>query len=502
MGGNSGVYDISDEANLDFVLQYSKFINKNEVVEKVDGELVRFFDEELQNNQSDKVTLELSNALMYSKGFMNFQLIVPKNEEYAESKVWLSKKFITKQTETNFEITLPKDYIVKLDTPLGAVKITSEKLAQLFRGNVFAKTSEVAQENSNIAPVGVKNLTLSPVRKELAEKIVKAMKEGNTEWLKCWGAGAPRNAITGRRYKGINNVMLSLVAYTKGYKDTRWLTFKQIQDKKWKLKKGSKGTPIELLKFMDKTTNKELDFKKFNELEEAEKQSYWKENVRILYKSYTVFNAENVEGIPAYDVKFVSEEERNENCEKLLNSIDTPIIYGGEEAYYSVVKDEIHLPPKTAFHSLGEFYGTAFHEAGHAQGPKLNLDMTGMFGSEKYALRELEVEFASAMLKQELGLDVSQKEINNNAGYIASWLKMAQQNPNVLISAINVGSKIADRLLEYMPDSGARKKDDLEEAVGLRMIELNNVNPIKPISDILNSNSKLNSGPTNNNIME
>lgn len=171
------------------------------------------------------------------------------------------------------------------------------------------------------------------------------------------------------------------------------------------------------------------------------------------------------------DIRKLTRVERNEIIKKFLESNDVGRLYKCIVANTHLKMDHIIY--------LASFYGI----------------------SEKCCtLKDWNSQYAR-IIQGEKASVINDKE-KNQFYYFSQSQTTAQQNPNVLISAINVGSKIADRLLEYMPDSGARKKDDLEEAVGLRMIELNNVNPIKPISDILNSNSKLNSGPTNNNIME
>ena len=79
-------------------------------------------------------------------------------------------------------------------------------------------------------------------------------------------------------------------------------------------------------------------------------------------KSYTVFNADLVEGIPA------NEETRpgvKENIERVDNFLDgwsekeAKIVYGGDVAYYSSRLDEIHPPEQNAFRSTAEFYSTA-----------------------------------------------------------------------------------------------------------------------------------------------
>ena len=71
-------------------------------------------------------------------------------------------------------------------------------------------------------------------RDELVKMYVKSLEEGKIPWEKMWQTSIPENGITGKKYKGINNLILSYVALQRGYKDARWCTYIQIKKKKWK----------------------------------------------------------------------------------------------------------------------------------------------------------------------------------------------------------------------------------------------------------------------------
>lgn len=58
------------------------------------------------------------------------------------------------------------------------------------------------------------------------------------------GAGASYNAATGRRYKGINTLRLSMLADERGYKDPRWCTFRS-RPKIRAIRKGEHATKVE-----------------------------------------------------------------------------------------------------------------------------------------------------------------------------------------------------------------------------------------------------------------
>ena len=86
---------------------------------------------------------------------------------------------------------------------------------------------------------------VNKVREELAQAFLAALKEEQLPWRACWAQGRPYNAATGRRYKGINTLRLSMLADERGYKDPRWCTFQQAKDKGWKIRKGEHATKVE-----------------------------------------------------------------------------------------------------------------------------------------------------------------------------------------------------------------------------------------------------------------
>ena len=67
-------------------------------------------------------------------------------------------------------------------------------------------------------------------------------------------SGIPVNAVTGKRYRGINALKLILRSCScKYFDDPRWCTFKQAQANGWHVKKGAKGTRIEFYEVMKRS---------------------------------------------------------------------------------------------------------------------------------------------------------------------------------------------------------------------------------------------------------
>lgn len=265
---------------------------------------------------------------------------------------------------------------------------------------------------------------VSRTRQQLAGMFLDILQSDEPlRWKKGWTVEAAGNAVTGKPYRGINRIMLALTASANGYQDHRWCTFKQASDAGWKIRKGSRGTPVEFWSIYDKKTKMTLTSREYDQL--IRRDPEYKKNIRIVLREYTVFNGEQIEGIPEPEKRpgLSRPEELEGFLQRLQKEMDISIIHGGNEAFYSPSKDEIHVPVPGRFDGIYEYYSTVFHEAGHATGAekRLNRDLTGSFGSEKYAKEELRTEIASCFLLNDLGIPSGSEEHDqNHAAYIQS----------------------------------------------------------------------------------
>ena len=130
------------------------------------------------------------------------------------------------------------------------------------------------------------------VYSRITDKIIADLEQGVRPWHRPWNADHAAGRITrplrhnGIPYKGINVVMLWSAAVTKGYACPLWLTFKQALELGGHVRKGETG---ELVVYADRITRTETDAKG----EETERE------IPFL-KGYTVFNAEQCDGLPAH----------------------------------------------------------------------------------------------------------------------------------------------------------------------------------------------------------
>ena len=302
---------------------------------------------------------------------------------------------------------------------------------------------------------------LTPQRKRLFDKVMANFENDNSIWRQGWAVtGAPISAISGKKYNGINRMSLAVAAMEQGYSDNRWVTYKQMQENGWEFKRDEEGNSlgknagvsIEYFSLFDKETNQKFDKSVLDGMTEAERNDYMDENVVAMRKYYCVFNGDVIKGIPEREKRVLDPAQRNSRAENLLlywSDNEAKIIYGGDSAFYRSTTDEIHLPERDRFVDLPEFYSTALHEVGHSTGheTRLNRDMSGDFGSDKYAEEELRAEIASMFIEQDLEIGAGDKHIQNNSAYIKSWHDKIKEDPNVLFRAIADAEKITQYVM-------------------------------------------------------
>ena len=302
------------------------------------------------------------------------------------------------------------------------------------------------------------NIKLNKTREMLVNKYIEALEREEIPWEKTWNISMPRNAITGKPYKGINSLLLSYIAYDKGYSGNRWCTFNQIADKDnkyhpgqhWHLVKGSKSVPIEYWYVFDTKEEKHCTFEEYNKIikDDAEREKDFK----LCSNIYLVFNEDCIEGIP----KDKSLENKNIDRLEVIDKIITGMQVGykefGDQAYYSPMTDEVVIPPMEHFKSEYGYCATQLHELCHATGHtnRLDRELLGGFGSPEYAKEELRAEIGSSFLMQELNLQYDESHINNHIAYVQNWIDVLKNDPNELFRAV----KDADKIVEYIEEKG------------------------------------------------
>jgi antirestriction protein ArdC len=168
-------------------------------------------------------------------------------------------------------------------------------------------------------------------------------------------------------------------------------------------------------------------------------------------KGYTVFNVEQIEGLPEqYYGKPVVQNttiERISQAEAFFAATKADIRYRGDRAFYSNDGDYIQMPVIEAFRDAESFYATLAHEAAHWTKHPTRLDRSfgrKSWGDEGYAQEELVAELASAFLCADLGITPEVRD--DHAQYIANWLTVLKNDKRAVFTAASHAQKAVDFL--------------------------------------------------------
>ena len=158
---------------------------------------------------------------------------------------------------------------------------------------------------------------------QIAERIIKALKEGTAPWQKPWKPGErimPHNFGSGRDDRGGNAVYLAMQGLDRGYADPRWGGYRQIQETGGHVRKGETGTPIMYVDFRQQRTARDEQGQPIRD-EQGRPKLEWVQRDRPLVKLHHVFNVEQTEGLKLRSLETAAPEwDGHERAEALINA--------------------------------------------------------------------------------------------------------------------------------------------------------------------------------------
>lgn len=196
--------------------------------------------------------------------------------------------------------------------------------------------------------------------------------------------GTPFCPTSGREYGGANMLRLMLTSIEKGYRDDRWMTFKQIQqyqeehpERKVGIKKGQHG--VKLLRpeevFFTIAKDGKWTFHSPDEARDIEAQR--KQGAALppvqhktLFYPFTAFNAEQVYGLPSKErpAQAMPENERNAFLERFIASSGVAVEHHTGPASYSHADDLVKMPFPENYLTSGDYYAAKLREFYSATG--------------------------------------------------------------------------------------------------------------------------------------
>ena len=265
------------------------------------------------------------------------------------------------------------------------------------------------------------------VKQLVTDQIIKLIEENGTGWTQPFStlSGAPRNALTGKKYRGANALWLGLQGFS------HVGTYKQWQELKAQVRKGEKGTSITVpLPIKDKETG---------------------EKKGLFFRAATVFDASQVDGWDVPTVEAVDTTEKLALVDEYVASTGADIRHnpvGG--AYYRISEDFINLPHREQFSATESssatetYYATLLHELTHWTGHKSRCDRLDLKNRKGYAFEELVAEIGASILSVDLG--VSPVVRDDHGKYLAYWLKALGDDKSYIFDAASAAQKAVDFL--------------------------------------------------------
>jgi len=291
----------------------------------------------------------------------------------------------------------------------------------------------------------------------VTDRIIELLEAGTIPWQQPWGeSGIPMNAISKRGYRGINLwLLLSL-----NYERNLFLTWDQLKKIGGSVNQGQHGHIVAFWKQVKKVPE-EFDDK-------------GKPKLIPMLRYYKVFNVEQCRDIPKDLVPDFVKVQTDSflECEAIINTMpDCPVLKHKEQkAFYHLVDDYINMPKKKSFKNPESYYSTLFHELVHSTGAEKRLGRKSIvdmaeFGSEPYSMEELIAELGASYLNSFTG--IIEKQIENSAAYISSWLQKFKSDKHFIIAASGQAQRAVDLILNR---PGNETKDELNEVIDESMV--------------------------------
>ena len=344
-----------------------------------------------------------------------------------------------------------------------------------------------------------------------AEMMIEKIKTLQGDWKKPWFTeGAlqwPKN-LSGREYNGMNALMLMMHCENQGYKLPVFCTFDRVtglnysKDKQGaktqatdkngeqlpqvSVNKGEKSFPVFITTYsvVEKESKERIKWEDYKQLSDEEKGKY---NVYPKLQVYNVFNVDQTNLKKARPELYNKLEQDNQTTRQIKdgdsytfpamdrmieqNEWICPIkpVYG-DQAYYSISKNEIVIPEKKQFKDGESFYTNLAHEMTHSTGAENQLGRLKptSFGSKEYAREELVAELSAALVAQRYGMTKNLKE--DSASYLKSWLSSLKESPEFIKTTLVDVKKASGMITKCIDD--IQMKIDNGQNLGNNNIEL------------------------------
>jgi antirestriction protein ArdC len=311
--------------------------------------------------------------------------------------------------------------------------------------------------------------------------LIAQLEAGTTPWRREWdgaGAGHHVNLFSGRRYRGVNPVLLSLGQLRRGSALPYWCGFVEARAHGLVPRRGSRAVHVLRPQLHQRGGNRLAADAGAEPTAPGATDSGAADTAAdtapgdgrrwVSYRPLALFNAADLQGetLPALlqarrlaeGAHIRPEPQRLAAAETVLGAWPVPVAFGGDRACYLPSPDRILLPERSAFHRPAGLYATWAHEAIHSTGhpSRLARDLSGGMGSggdggRAYAREELVAELGAVLLGDRLEIGSA---MANHAAYLGGWIALLRETPRVLLQVLSDARRAAD-LICPEPADGA-----------------------------------------------
>ena len=291
---------------------------------------------------------------------------------------------------------------------------------------------------------------------EVGGKLAEQVEKGTAPWQQAWEAGVkilPYNVRTGRTYRGGNSVYLASEASRRGFGDERWGTYRQIRELGGQVRRGERGAAILFWQFERQRLARDA---RGRPVTDGQGRKVY-ETTRLRFprvRRYTVFNAEQANGLPKRPERAPGgyEWDRREEADRLIAASGAQIRHSGQNvAAYDMAMDRITMPFQHQFPDAPGYYQSALHEMGHWTGHPERLNRTTLLQAMRqgprsgaYAREELRAEISSMITGDRLELGHDPKR---SADYVGAWVSRLRKDPLEIFRASKEAQQMSDYLL-------------------------------------------------------
>ena len=299
----------------------------------------------------------------------------------------------------------------------------------------------------------------------ITDEVIKGLETQGLTWFKSWAGNEDAMTIshtTGKIYRGVNQLLLSMAMLTNEYSSKEFITFNQAKKQGGKVKKGSKSHKVVNWKvsyFVTDKNGKRIYLKGNNQIDLVIPKGYTMDDVNKSMSAnyYNVFNLDCVEGVEdKWSINEVikgSVFEPIDEAEKVYaNMRKRPTLVHQDNigCFYRPGQHLVNMSSQETFDTPDDYYKVLFHELNHSTGHESILNRSTLNTANRnkvaYSQEELVAELGAMFLVNLTGLSPKSDKRNSQA-YINGWIEYLKDHPKEIIFASSQAQKSVEYIL-------------------------------------------------------